>query len=240
MQQFLFLSHSFNARRASALGLPPLSGVLAPPSPSPAPQPPSGPRPISKVGRLRSSLPCLSRVEFWEAKAQPRLAGAWLQGSRFAIGAFFHLPRSRAGTEQLPGLLAFFFFPSFRSFKPVYLWATWGPGSRQTNLGTSQEEEGQERGTLQGDNGVRKKDGTPLPLQNPSFSLQYPFTKFLPMPGTPSDMEKYRASSERDQKTPHSSLLRRELSLSLCHESMKDGMTSSAMVARAGSREEVT
>ena len=90
-------------------------------------------------------------MEFWEAEAQPRLAGAWLQGSGFATPAFFHLPRSRAGTVQLPDSLAFFFFfSSFKSFKPVYLRATQGLGSRQTNLDASPEKEQQERGTFPG------------------------------------------------------------------------------------------
>lgn len=35
--------------------------------------------------------------------------GAWLQDSGFAIGAFFHLPRPRAGTARLPNSLAFLF-----------------------------------------------------------------------------------------------------------------------------------
>ena len=48
-------------------------------------------------------------AEFWEEANQPRLTGAWLQDSGFATGAFFHLPRPRAGTARLPGSLAFFF-----------------------------------------------------------------------------------------------------------------------------------
>lgn len=243
MQQFLFLSHSFNAKRASTLGLPLLSGVLAPPPP------PQLLSPLRATAHLKSGEATLLTSVFIQGGvlgSEGSAQAGWGLAPRLQVchrGLFppTQVQSWHCATSWL-ACIFFFFFSSFRSFKPVYLWATWGPGSRQTNLGTSREE-GRERGTLQGDNGVRQKVGTPLPLQNPSFSLQFNthLPSSSPYQALPSDTEKYRASSERDQKTPHSSLLRRELlSLSLCHESMKDGMTNSAMVAKAGSREEVT
>lgn len=108
-------------------------------------------------------------------------------------------------------------------------------------LSVSQDEQ-QERGDPPGGDGVKRKDGTPLPQQNPSFSLQFNthLPSASPCQAQPSEMDKYQASSERGKQTPRLFLCRSGLlSLSLCHEVMEDGATGSAVGARAGSREAV-